>query len=235
MRYPFNNKEKWYNAQKYGTKTSYGYHEGDDWNLRTGGNTDLGQPLFAIADGEITDVCTTHPKTGFGLHLHLKIEGPWGTRWAHYCHLNKIFVKAGDKVKEGQQIAEVGKTGNSESAHLHFAIKNKPTGTEGIAKNLTQLKSWDDPTAFIEKYISQPAPLPKFDVNADLSAEIEADAGLKGYRWYDNHWSFMGLVKFTDALDRENESLRSQLADAQSHKPTPQEALKVLFSFIGGK
>lgn len=37
----------WYSAQGFGAKTSYGFHEGEDFNLKTGGDTDLGQPLFS--------------------------------------------------------------------------------------------------------------------------------------------------------------------------------------------
>lgn len=143
---------KWYSAQGYGVKTTYGYHEGCDLNLRTGGDSDLGQPLYAIADGEITSVCETHVTKSFGRHLHIKIVGEWGTRWAHYCHCQKILVKEGQRVKEGDQIALLGKSGTT-YAHLHFAIKNKPTGIEGIAKDKEQLKSWDNPIPFIEKYM----------------------------------------------------------------------------------
>lgn len=86
----------------------------------------------------------------------------------------------------------------------------------------------------VEK-LNMPEPTAKFDVNVDLSSEIEADAGLKGYRWYDNKWSFKGLVEYTDSLDRENESLRTELIEAQNKKPTLQEAIKVLLSYIGVK
>ena len=40
-----------------------------------------------------------------------------------YAHCNDIFVKEGDQVKIGQEIAEVGSTGNSTGPHLHFEIK----------------------------------------------------------------------------------------------------------------
>lgn len=144
---------KWYNAQEFGTKTSYGYHEADDINLKTGGDTDLGQPLYAIADGEITSVCTTHPTKNFGLHLHLKFEVKEGTRWAHYAHCKAILVKEGDKVKEGEKIAELGKSGTT-AAHLHFAIKNAATGIEGIAKTKEDLKKWENPIPFIEEHLN---------------------------------------------------------------------------------
>ncbi len=39
-----------------------------------------------------------------------------------YCHLNKISVKKGTKVKAGTKIGEMGSTGYSTGPHLHFEI-----------------------------------------------------------------------------------------------------------------
>ena len=42
-----------------------------------------------------------------------------------YCHLNKISVKKGTKVKAGTKIGEMGSTGYSTGPHLHFEIVYK--------------------------------------------------------------------------------------------------------------
>jgi murein DD-endopeptidase MepM/ murein hydrolase activator NlpD len=39
-----------------------------------------------------------------------------------YFHLNKTLVKVGDKVKQGQQIAEIGATGRVTGPHLHWNV-----------------------------------------------------------------------------------------------------------------
>jgi predicted nucleic acid-binding Zn-ribbon protein len=126
-------------------------------NLKTGGDTDLGQELLAIADGEITSVCSHTKVPSFGKHLHLKVETPFGVRWAHYAHCKDILVSEGTKVKEGQLIAHLGKSGTT-VAHCHFAIKKEPTGVDAVAKTLEDLTKWEDPIAFIESVMAYKEP-----------------------------------------------------------------------------
>lgn len=45
-----------------------------------------------------------------------------------YCHMSKTYVKVGDKIKEGQAVAEVGTTGASTGSHLHLTL-TKADGT----------------------------------------------------------------------------------------------------------
>jgi murein DD-endopeptidase MepM/ murein hydrolase activator NlpD len=41
---------------------------------------------------------------------------------SRYAHASKVFVKKGDLIKRGQKIAEVGTSGRSTGAHLHFEV-----------------------------------------------------------------------------------------------------------------
>lgn len=170
MRYPVTNtgskvdfERDWYIAQGFGNPTNYGFHEGADINLKTGGDTDLGQEIKAIANGRIVYYHkNSHPTTGFGLHLVYRIEGAWGIRWVHCCHMQDIdFLGSTQDITEGQIIGRLGKSGTP-YAHLHFAIyKVDPVafGIDKFARNTTELNQyWEDPIAFINTWTATPLP-----------------------------------------------------------------------------
>ncbi|RLG44741.1 MAG: hypothetical protein DRN81_03825 [Thermoproteota archaeon] len=154
MNWPVRNLNLWYIAQSHGDRTSYGRHDGEDWNLITGGNTDLGQPLHAIAEGEVTSVHRHTSTPTFGKHIHIKHDGPWGTIYSHYAHCDSINVAIGDVVHEGQVVATLGKSGSLWS-HLHWSIKIKPCGIDNVPNNLIELNDcWIDPSRFINRWIN---------------------------------------------------------------------------------
>ena len=55
----------------------------------------------------------------YGKHLRIVVDD----LCILYAHCSKIYVLEGDKIIQGQPIAEVGTTGNSTGPHLHFEIK----------------------------------------------------------------------------------------------------------------
>lgn len=78
---------------------------------------DVGTPIFAAADGVVE--CSEWNSGGYGNLIEVRHPDGSMTR---YAHLNKSLVRAGQKVKQGEQIAEMGSTGYSTGPHLHFEV-----------------------------------------------------------------------------------------------------------------
>lgn len=51
---------------------------------------------------------------------YIKVEN--GEVSTIYAHCKTLYVKQGEKIVSGQEIAEVGMTGNATGPHLHFEI-----------------------------------------------------------------------------------------------------------------
>jgi murein DD-endopeptidase MepM/ murein hydrolase activator NlpD len=76
----------------------------------------IGTPIYAITDGVVEEA---GPATGFGLWVVLRHTD--GTQ-SVYGHVNRMFVKKGERVKAGEEIAEIGNRGYSTGPHLHLEI-----------------------------------------------------------------------------------------------------------------
>ena len=75
-----------------------------------------GTKVVSATDGTV--IVSTN-KGDFGKHLKIQINDIVIV----YAHCNKLYVKKGDEIKQGQEIAEVGSTGNTTGPHLHFEIR----------------------------------------------------------------------------------------------------------------
>jgi|7_EtaG_2_1085326.scaffolds.fasta_scaffold25269_2 murein DD-endopeptidase MepM/ murein hydrolase activator NlpD len=66
---------------------------------------------------------------GYGNYVIIKHLGGYESL---YAHMNKVFVKEGDKIKRGDSIGTVGSTGFSTGPHLHYEVirNNKKTDPE---------------------------------------------------------------------------------------------------------
>ena len=78
--------------------------------------TNLGTKIKSATEGEVV---LSSEEGDYGKHLKIQI----GEVSIIYAHCNALYVKQGDKVVQGQEIAEVGSTGNSTGPHLHFEIR----------------------------------------------------------------------------------------------------------------
>lgn len=94
------------------------FHEGIDFPAATG------TPIVAAAGGVVITAEYHHQ---FGNMLEIDHGNDMVTR---YAHASRLAAKVGDIVKRGQYIADIGTTGRSTGAHLHFEVLVK-----GIPQN----------------------------------------------------------------------------------------------------
>jgi len=78
--------------------------------------SDVGTPVMAAAGGVVL-LMEVHP--AYGNLVEIDHGDGLVTR---YAHNSKVFVRAGDIIKRGQLIAEVGTSGRSTGPHLHFEV-----------------------------------------------------------------------------------------------------------------
>ena len=100
-------------------------HLGEDWNGIRGGDTDLGDPIYSIANGLVVFAKNYH--VGWGnvvIIRHAYYEG-LTLKYADslYGHLLSFSVEEGEHVKRGQQIGRLGSNSGMYDAHLHLEIR----------------------------------------------------------------------------------------------------------------
>lgn len=138
-----------------------GNHLGEDWNRGTT-STDTGDPLYAIADGEVVYADMSPVISGWGPVLiirHTLLDG--SQIESLYGHLNKFChgdyctpLEVGDLVAIGDKIGTLGDGLGSSTSHLHFEIRleNCPDwGQTGDGYN-SDPTGWVDPSNFIDTH-----------------------------------------------------------------------------------
>ncbi len=76
-----------------------------------------GAPVLAADSGYV--VAAGWDDSGYGRTVVIDHGNGFLTR---YAHMQVYYVEVGDSVAKGQQIGEVGSTGNSTGPHLHFEV-----------------------------------------------------------------------------------------------------------------
>jgi len=138
--------DEWFNVQDFGEND----HLGEDWNKKTGGNTDCGEPVYAAANGVITFANDAGPGWGnvviieHTLASGEKIESLYG-------HMMEILRTEGE-VKKRDQIGKVGNANGRYLCHLHFEIRTNdcPMWDQAGPGYATDRKGWVDPSDFID-------------------------------------------------------------------------------------
>lgn len=87
-----------------------GFHTGIDISAVEG------TKIKSAMSGTVDSVST---QGNYGKHLRIKNDNVTTL----YAHCKEILVEVGENIIQGQEIAEVGNTGNSTGPHLHFKIR----------------------------------------------------------------------------------------------------------------
>jgi len=119
-----------------------------------------GEPVFAVADATIIQARDGFPDNiprtpaGFTPAVPLSMESLAGNtvvldlgdgQFAHYAHLQRgsVAVKAGQRVKRGELLANIGNSGDARWPHLHFQVTTGPgvMSSEGVPFVLDQFRA----------------------------------------------------------------------------------------------
>ncbi|HEY2573664.1 MAG TPA: M23 family metallopeptidase [Verrucomicrobiaceae bacterium] len=142
-----------YNAQPF----TVNRHLGDDLNGIGGENSDLGDPIFAVADGLVLLAREGGP--GWGkviilLHAYLD-DGQRRYLQSYYGHVDTILVRPHQIVRRGDKIATVGTAHGKYFAHLHLEMREFITPFVGPGYR-EDTNGWLNPTEFIRTHRGAP-------------------------------------------------------------------------------
>lgn len=122
-------------------------HNGTDFPLR------IGTPVLAAGDGIVSRVIKHRYA---GLYIEIKHGSKYKTR---YLHLNRAYVRKGQKVSRGQKIASSGNSGRSTGPHLHYELhkNNRPVNAMKAAIPVVQTIARSKRGAFKKQVASMKA------------------------------------------------------------------------------
>lgn len=171
MRYPVN-----YIAptNPFNKKTHRGVDFG--WNSKNGGKN---QPIYACESGK---VIYKKVQTSGGKVIHIKHDNGYVTE---YAHLDTWIVNKGDKVKRGQKIGTMGKSGKANGNHLHLGVYkgkkinyNKPSGWVDPIKVLLRTEDQKLSSGAKKNYVIKDAPYVVKTVIAQPTLNVRKGPGL---------------------------------------------------------
>jgi lipoprotein-anchoring transpeptidase ErfK/SrfK len=157
----------WYVATKFAEEYSLGIHPGEDWNGSGGSNTDLGQEVYAVANGRVVFAEDCGKLWGNVIIIEHTFYENYEKRKIRslYAHLQQIKVEKGKEVKRRQLIASVGQDPEKLfDAHLHLELRWDDTlpPTYWASSNGKDQKwvreHYAEPTKFIQNHRKLPVP-----------------------------------------------------------------------------
>ncbi|MCB0396701.1 MAG: M23 family metallopeptidase [Flavobacteriales bacterium] len=138
----------YYNAQKFGEND----HLGDDWNGVGRGNTDLGDTVYAVANGRVSFVQDEGAGWGNVIRIIHRFERPDTEEYVEslYAHLDTMLVNELAWVQRGSPIGTIGTAHGAYLAHLHLELRDS-VGMDLGGGYSSETNGYKDPTAFIRQ------------------------------------------------------------------------------------
>jgi len=135
---------QWYIAQGHTfSSVNPGGHTGLDINLITGGDTDLGQPVYSTCNG-LAVYAQQAPGAYWGNIVIVQAIGARGIEFWRYAHLDRIDAQVGDYIFANDSVGTIGKGGqNRYWAHLHLDLWRGEIQTPTAYRN--RGGGWVDP------------------------------------------------------------------------------------------
>jgi murein DD-endopeptidase MepM/ murein hydrolase activator NlpD len=154
--------EAWLDASPFGRlyfvgTPSEAYHTGADLNWGSP-TADKGLPAYSCANGVVKFAGELSVWGNVIIIRHDPLYEPTGkVLYSRYGHVQNMNVKAGDRVKRGQQIAEIGDAFGRFVPHLHFdlspttVLETRPSDWPGT-NQASLLKNYIDPLDWIRRH-----------------------------------------------------------------------------------
>ena len=180
-------------------------HKGIDmaWNRHQGGKN---VPVYAADDGVVYST-KDNDKSGKSWGNFVKIKHNDGT-YTLYAHLRDgIKVKTGQKVKQGDQIGNMGNTGKSEANHLHYEVYVGGASTSNRKNPLDYTYVYDGQIVHpddTKKVKYKPTDTPKVEEKDKKIQELQTKVN--------------ELTKEVEENNIEINKLKSELEEANSYK-----------------
>ena len=116
----------WRISTQFAEEYSLGIHPGEDWNGAGGGDTDLGQDVFAVANGRVVLAENCGRLWGNVIiieHIYYENQEKRKIR-SVYAHLQEIKVNSGEAVRRRQIIGSIGQDPEKlYPPHLHLELR----------------------------------------------------------------------------------------------------------------
>jgi murein DD-endopeptidase MepM/ murein hydrolase activator NlpD len=134
---------------------SVGIHPGEDWSGAGGGNADLGQPVYSVANGRVVFADDGGKLWGNVIVIdHIFYENYERKKMRSvYAHLLEIKVRAGEDVKRRQIIGAIGLDPDKTiDAHLHLELR----WDETLSPNYSPSDNGKD-RAWVREHYAEPS------------------------------------------------------------------------------